>query len=371
MFKTSGLEVAWNYPALSTKETTTTLGIRSLIFWEWFHMGPKYLSFRFGDYTPRFSSSFDNRWARIPRGDHYTTNPNNDNNALVDDFSPTHLKNTLLGFTLTPLTVNKMVCLYFYHPGGAPWFSRFFVFLFGAISGAFLCVPACFFWCGFPVFFVVLFLVSFGDFAGGIFCAFPGAFSTVFWCFFPCIFSCLSLFFSIYMFPLGGGPVFCRAFFGGVWVLFPCFFSCFFSVFFLCLLSCFFSCILSFFLVLIFVLFFSCLGRHPRQATTIFCILARAFFGAVSGGHYTSEDRIYTIHCPDIFTYIYLHHLTFGYLFLFPRFLPEATKLNTSVVARWEPTDLVSVPGLCKNNQHLHNQEYVFPRQGCNFILKQ
>ena len=25
-----------------------------------------------------------------------------------------------LGFTLTPLTVNKMVCLYFYHPGGAP-----------------------------------------------------------------------------------------------------------------------------------------------------------------------------------------------------------------------------------------------------------
>ena len=51
------------------------------------------------------------------------------------------------------------------------------MFLFGGISGAFLCVPACFFWCGFPMFFVVLFLVSFGDFAGGIFCAFPGAFS--------------------------------------------------------------------------------------------------------------------------------------------------------------------------------------------------
>ena len=235
---------------------------------------------------------------------------------------------------------------------------HFYVFLRAFFGAVFPCFLSCFFWCLLVILlvvFFVLFRVLFPLYSGAFFRAFFRA----------CPFSFL------YMFPLGGGPVFCRAFFGGVWVLFPCFFSCFFSVFFLCLLSCFFSCILSFFLVLIFVLFFSCLGRHPRQATTIFCILARAFFGAVSGGHYTSEDRIYTIHCPDIFTYIYLHHLTFGYLFLFPRFLPEATKLNTSVVARWEPTDLVSVPGLCKNNQHLHNQEYVFPRQGCNFILKQ
>ena len=29
-------------------------------------------------------------------------------------------RNIYVGFSLTPLTVNKMVCLYFYHPGGAP-----------------------------------------------------------------------------------------------------------------------------------------------------------------------------------------------------------------------------------------------------------
>ena len=71
------------------------------------------------------------------------------------------------------------------------------------------------FWRGFPVFFVVLFLVSFGNFAGDIFCAFPGAF------FRACPF------FFLYTFPLGGGPVFCRAFFRGFWVFFPCFFLCF------------------------------------------------------------------------------------------------------------------------------------------------
>ena len=155
--------------------------------------------------------------------------------------------------------VNKMVCLYFYHPGGAPWFSWFFVFLFGAISGAFLCVPACFFWCGFPVFFVVLFLVSFGDFAGGIFCAFPGAFSTVFWCFFPCIFSCLSLFFSIYVSPWWWScflTCFFWWFLGAFSVLFLVLFFVFlFCVFFVPFIVL-FSCIFSFFLVLIFVLFF-------------------------------------------------------------------------------------------------------------------
>ena len=121
------------------------------------------------------------------------------------------------------------------------------MFLFGGISGAFLCVPACFFWCGFPVFFVVLFLVFFGDFAGGIFCAFPGAFFTVFWCFFPCFFSCLSLFFSIYVSPWW-------------WSCFlPCFFSWFlgvFSVFFFELFVVFlFVSFIVFFFVHFFVLF--------------------------------------------------------------------------------------------------------------------
>ena len=32
-------------------------------------------------------------------------------------------KQVKLGYIPTPLTVNKMVCFYFYHPGGAPRFS--------------------------------------------------------------------------------------------------------------------------------------------------------------------------------------------------------------------------------------------------------
>ena len=118
------------------------------------------------------------------------------------------------------------------------------MFLFGGISGAFLCVPACFFWYGFPVFFVVFFLVSFGDFAGGIFCAFPGAFFTVFWCFFPCIFSCLSLFFSIYASPWWWScfsPCFFSWFLGVFSVLFFVLFVVFFFVSFIVLFSCIFS----------------------------------------------------------------------------------------------------------------------------------
>ena len=174
-----------------------------------------------------------------------------------------HLKCSILfGFTLTPLTVNKMVCLYFYHPGGAPWFSWFFVFLFlvhfyvflRAFSGAvFPCFLSCFFWCLLVILlvvFFVLFRVLFPLYSGAFFRACPFSF--------------------LYMFPLGGGPVFCRAFFGGFWVLFPCFFpcffSCFFSVFFLCLLSCFFSCIFSFFLVLFFVLFFFVPWAAPKTS---------------------------------------------------------------------------------------------------------
>ena len=145
-----------------------------------------------------------------------------------------------------------------------------YVFL-RAFSGAvFPCFLSCFFWCLLVILlvvFFVLFLVLFSLCSGAFFRACPFSF--------------------LYTFPLGGGPVFCRAFFRGFWVFFPCFFSCLLWCFFLCLLSCFFFVhFFVLFLVLFFEFFFSCLGWHPRQTTTIFCILARAFFGAFSGGHY-------------------------------------------------------------------------------------
>ena len=108
-------------------------------------------------------------------------------------------------------------------------FMIFCVFLFGAISGAFLCVPACFsgavfpcflscfFWC-LLVILLVVFFVLFPLYSGAFFRAFFRA----------CPFSFL------YIFPLGGGPVFCRAFFGGFWVLFSVLFSVLFFVFFFC-----------------------------------------------------------------------------------------------------------------------------------------
>ena len=201
-----------------------------------------------------------------------------------------------------------MVCLYFYHPGGAPWFSCFFVFLFGGISGAFLGVPACFFWCGFPVFFFVLFLVSFGDFAGGIFCAFSGGFSTVFWCFFPCIFSCLSLFFSISVSPWWWScflPCFFWWFLGAFSVLFSVLFFVFFFCVFFCAFyraffraffrsfSCFFSCF-----------FFRALGGTQDKQPQYFAfwpVLFLVLFLVVT----TSEDRKYTkytiyLYYPDL-----------------------------------------------------------------------
>ena len=89
-----------------------------------------------------------------------------------------------------------------------------------AFSGAvFPCFLSCFFWCLLVILLVVVFVlfrVVFPLYSGALFRAFFRA----------CPFSFL------YLFPLGGGPVFCRAFFGGFWVLFPCFFSFFFSVFF-------------------------------------------------------------------------------------------------------------------------------------------
>ena len=173
-----------------------------------------------------------------------------------------------------------------------------FCVLFDAISGAFLCVPACFFWCGFPVFFVVLFLVSFGDFAGGIFCAFPGAFSTVFWCFFLCIFSCLSLFLSIYVSPWWWSCFFAVPFL----VVFGCFFRVFF-VFFFCV---FFVPFIVFFFVHLFVLsrayfrvkFLRALGGTQDKQPQYFAFWPVRFlvlFLVVT----TSEDRKYTSHTLD------------------------------------------------------------------------
>ena len=157
---------------------------------------------------------------------------------------------------------------------------HFYVFL-RAFSGAvFPCFLSCFFWCLLVILlvvFFVLFRVLFPLYSGAFFRAFFRA----------CPFSFL------YMFPLGGGPVFCRAFFGGFWVLFPCFFSCFFSVFFLCLLSCFFSCIFSFFLVFFFVLFFRALGGTQDKQPQYFAfwpVLFLVLFLVVT----TSEDRKYT-----------------------------------------------------------------------------
>ena len=128
--------------------------------------------------------------------------------------------------------------------------------LFGGISGAFLCVPARFFWCGFPVFFVVLFLVSFADFAGGIFCAFPGAFSTVFTgAFFRAFFRACPFSF-LYTFPLGGGPVFCRVCFRGFWMFLGVFSVFSFRVFFVSFIVFFFVHFFVLYLVLFFVCFF-------------------------------------------------------------------------------------------------------------------
>ena len=192
------------------------------------------------------------------------------------------------------------------------------MFLFGGISGAFLCVPACFFWCGFPVFFVVLFLVSFGDFAGGIFCAFPGAFFTVFWCFFPCFFSCLSLFFSIYVSP------WVVLFFAVLFfVVFGCFFRAFFrafcGVFLVSFIVLFFVHFFVLFLVFFFrVFFFRALGgtRDKRpQYFAFWPVLFSVLFLVVT----TSEDRIYTIYIlffPHYQSYLHIITPSRGRVFL-------------------------------------------------------
>ena len=162
---------------------------------------------------------------------------------------------------------------------------HFYVFL-RAFSGAvFPCFLSCFFWCLLVILlvvFFVLFRVLFPLYSGAFFRAF----------FRSCPFSFL------YMFPLGGGPVFCRVFFGGFWVLFPCFFPCFFSCFFFCV---FFVPFIVLFFVHFFVLsrvFFSCFffralgGTQDKQPQyfAFWPVLFLVLFLVVT----TSEDRKYT-----------------------------------------------------------------------------
>ena len=156
-----------------------------------------------------------------------------------------------------------------------------YVFL-RAFSGAvFPCFLSCFFWCLLVILlvvFFVLFLVLFSLCSGAFFRAFFRA----------CPFSFL------YTFPLGGGPVFCRAFFRGFWVFFPCFFSCFLWCFFCVFYRAFFRAFFRSFSRIFFrVFFFRALGgtRDKRpQYFAFWPVLFSVLFLVVT----TSEDRIYT-----------------------------------------------------------------------------
>ena len=157
---------------------------------------------------------------------------------------------------------------------------HFNVFL-RAFSGAvFPCFLSCFFWCILVILlvvFFVLFRVLFPLYSGALFRAFFRA----------CPFSFL------YMFPLGGGPVFCRAFFGGFWVLFPCFFSCFFLCFFCAFYRAFFRMFFRSFSCLFSCFFFRALGGTQDKQPQYFAFWPVHFlvlFLVVT----TSEDRIYT-----------------------------------------------------------------------------
>ena len=163
-----------------------------------------------------------------------------------------------------------------------------YVFL-RAFSGAvFSCFLSCFFWCLLVILlvvFFVLFLVLFSLCSGAFFRAFFRA----------CPFSFL------YTVPLGGGPVFCRAFFRGFWVFFPCFFSCFLWCFFCVFYRAFFRAFFRFFSRIFFrVFFFRALGGTRDKQPQYFAfwpVLFSVLFLVVT----TSEDRIYTI-----YIYIYL-----------------------------------------------------------------
>ena len=158
-----------------------------------------------------------------------------------------------------------------------------YVFL-RAFSGAvFSCFLSCFFWCLLVILlvvFFVLFLVLFSLCSGAFFRAFFRA----------CPFSFL------YTFPLGGGPVFCRAFFRVFLVFFPCFFSCFLWCFFVSFIVLFFVHLFVLFLVFFFeFFFFRALGGTRDKQPQYFAfwpVLFSVLFLVVT----TSEDRIYTIY---------------------------------------------------------------------------
>ena len=168
-----------------------------------------------------------------------------------------------------------------------------YVFL-RAFSGAvFSCFLSCFFWCLLVILlvvFFVLFLVLFSLCSGAFFRAFFRA----------CPFSFL------YTFPLGGGPVFCRAFFRGFWVFFPCFFSCFLRCFFCVFYRAFFRVFFRSFSRIFFrVVFFRALGGTRDKQPQYFAfwpVLFSVLFLVVT----TSEDRIYTIyrHVCALLSYI-------------------------------------------------------------------
>ena len=152
-----------------------------------------------------------------------------------------------IGYIPTPLTVNKMVCFYFYHPGGAPrfsWFSCVFIWWY------FWCILMCS---------CVLFLVRFSR----VFCR---AFSGVFWwfcwwyflCFSWCFFHCVLVLFSVLFFVLVPFLFYIRfplvvvLFFA---VLFFVVFGCFFRAFFRAFCGVFFVSFIVLFFVHFFVLF--------------------------------------------------------------------------------------------------------------------
>ena len=156
---------------------------------------------------------------------------------------------------------------------------HFYVFL-RAFSGAdFPCFLSCFFWCLLVILlvvFFVLFRVLFPPYSGVFFRAFFRA----------CPFSFL------YMFPLGGGPVFCRAFFWwflGAFSVF--FFVFFFCVFFVPFIVLFFVLSRAFFGVFFRAFFFRALGGTQDKQPQYFAFWPVLFLVVT-----TSEDRKYTTH---------------------------------------------------------------------------
>ena len=199
-------------------------------------------------------TSWSHRWGRRrPMQKHLGHWPTSARDLSFHNFSqsiiPNHSKYIYIyiGYIPTPLTVNKMVCFYFYHPGGAPrfsWFSCVFIWWY------FWCVLMCS---------CVLFLVRFSR----VFCR---AFSGVFWwfcwwyflCFSWCFFHCVLVFFSVLFFVFVPFLFYIRFFLVVVLffaVLFFVVFGCFFRVFFRAFCGVFFVSFIVLFFVHFFVLF--------------------------------------------------------------------------------------------------------------------